>query len=57
MHRAEFEMEQEKIQQSISESELIQEKLLQDRGVMVRSRKADPSSDKKGGRVRAAQGR
>ena len=44
--RAEFEMEEEKIQQSISESDLIQQNLLQDRGLMVRSRKADPSSNK-----------
>jgi len=55
MFRAEFEMEQEKTQRSISESELIQEKLLQDRRLMVRSRKADPSSNKKDRRAQAAQ--
>jgi circadian clock protein KaiC len=55
--RAEFEAEEERIRQSISESELLDEKLLQDRTLMVRSRKADPSSDKKGGRARAARGR
>ncbi|HYM09564.1 MAG TPA: circadian clock protein KaiC [Bryobacterales bacterium] len=53
--RAEFEMEQEKIQQSISESELLDERLLQDRGLMVRSRKADLSSNKKEGRAQAAR--
>jgi circadian clock protein KaiC len=40
--RAEFEMEQEKIQQSVSESESLDERLLQDRELMVRSRKAVP---------------
>jgi circadian clock protein KaiC len=54
MLRAEFEMEQEKIQQRISESEVIQANLLQNRGLMVRSRKADPSSNKKGGSAQAA---
>ena len=52
--RAEFEMEQEKIQQSISEAELIQESLLQDRGLMVRSRKGDPSPKKRNARSQAA---
>lgn len=53
--RAEFEMEEEKIQQSIVESESIDERLLQDRGLMVRSRKADPASKRKEGRAKAAQ--
>ena len=57
MLRAEFGMEQEKIQQSISESDVLDERLLQDRGQMVRSRKADPASSKKEGRARAARGR
>ena len=39
--RAEFEMEHEEIRQTISESELVQEKILEDRGLMLRSRKAD----------------
>ncbi len=55
MLRAEFEMEQEKIQHSISESELLDQRLLQDRGLMVRSRKADSSSKKKGGRAQTAR--
>jgi len=55
--RAEFEAEAERIQQSISESELLDEKLLQDRALMEHSRKADPSPDKKGARARAARGR
>jgi circadian clock protein KaiC len=55
--RAEFEAEAERIQQSISESELLDAKLLQDRALMERSRKADPSPDKKGARARAARGR
>ena len=55
--RAEQEAEEEKIRQTISESELLGEELLQDRGVMVRSRKADASSYKKEGRVKAARKR
>jgi circadian clock protein KaiC len=54
MLRAEFEMEQERIQQSISESESVEEKLLQDRGLMVRSRKADPASAQKKVRAKVA---
>ena len=54
--RAEFEAEEESIKQRISGLELLDEKLVQDRALMVRSRKADPSSDKKGGHARAAQG-
>ena len=52
--RAEHEAEEENIQQSISELELIGETLLQDRGRMVRSRKADASTYKKEGRAPAA---
>jgi circadian clock protein KaiC len=55
MLRAEFEMEQEKTQRSISESELLDQRLLQDRELMVRSRKADPSSNKKGGPAKTAR--
>jgi circadian clock protein KaiC len=51
--RAEFEAEEEKIRHNISESELLDEELLQDRGLMVRSRKGDTPSDKKEGRARA----
>ncbi len=47
MLRAEFEVEEEGIQQSISESKLIDQELLQDRGQMMRSRAADVSVDKK----------
>jgi circadian clock protein KaiC len=57
MLRAESEMEQERIQQGISESELADERLLQDRDLMVRSRKADPSSNRKGERAKTARGR
>jgi len=53
--RAEFEAEDERIQQSISESELLREKQLQDRTLMVRSRKADSSSDGKGKRARGTR--
>ncbi len=55
MLRAEFAAEEERIQQSISESELLHEKLLQDRRLMVRSRKADPTPDEKKGRPQAAR--
>jgi len=57
MLKAEFEMEQEKTQQSISKSDLLDKRLLQDRGLMVRSRQADPASNKKKGRTPAARGR
>jgi circadian clock protein KaiC len=57
MLRAEFEVEEEIIQQSISESKLLDEELLQDRGQMVRSREADTSAYKKGGAARAARKR
>ncbi len=55
MLRAEFEAEQENIQQTISESESLGEELLQDRGQMVRSRKADSSAYRKEGRAKAAR--
>lgn len=51
MLRAEFEVEEEIIQQSIAESKLLDEELLQDRGQMKRSRAADPSVDKKNGKI------
>lgn len=57
MLRAEFEAEEEIIQQTISESELLGEELLQDRGLMVRSRQADSSTYKKEGRAKAARKR
>ncbi len=57
MLRAEFEAEEEIIQQTISESELLGEELLQDRGQMVRSRQADTSTYKKEGRAKAARKR
>jgi circadian clock protein KaiC len=57
MLRAEFEVEEELIQRSISESKLLDEELLQDRGQMVRSREADTSAYKKVGGARAARTR
>jgi circadian clock protein KaiC len=57
MLRAEFEEEEEIIQQSISESELLGEEVVQDRGKMGRSRKADTSSYKKEERAKAARKR
>jgi circadian clock protein KaiC len=47
MLRAEFEVEEEVIQQSIAESKLLDQELLRDRGQMVRSREADASAYKK----------
>jgi circadian clock protein KaiC len=55
MLRAEFEVEEEAIQHSISESELLGEEVAQDRGQMVLSRKADSSSYKKDGRTRGSR--
>jgi circadian clock protein KaiC len=55
MLRAEFEAEEEIIQQTISESELLGEEVVQDRGQMVLSRKADSSSYKKEMRAKAAR--
>src|SRR6202521_97508 len=57
MLRAEFEAEEEIIQQHISESKLLAEEVLQDRGQMVRSREADTSAYKKGGSAPAARRR
>ena len=57
MLRAEFEVEEEIIQQSIAESKLLDEELLQDRGQMVRSREADTSVYKKRGSAPAARKR
>jgi circadian clock protein KaiC len=57
MLRAEFEVEEELIQRSISESKLLDEELLQDRGQMVRSREADTSAYKKVGGAPAARTR
>ncbi len=55
MFRAEFEGDQELIQQNISESELLQAELVQDSTEMVRSRTAGSSSDEKKGRVKGAR--
>jgi circadian clock protein KaiC len=52
MLRAEFEAEEEIIQQTISESELLGQEVVQDRGQMVLSRQADSSSYKKEGRAK-----
>jgi circadian clock protein KaiC len=57
MLRAEFEVEEEIIKQAISESELLGEELLQDRGQMVRSREADTSAYKKEGGAPAGRKR
>src|ERR1019366_7762386 len=57
MLRAEFEVEEETIKQTISESELLSEEMLQDRGQMVRSREADTSAYKKVGGAPAARKR
>jgi circadian clock protein KaiC len=57
MLRAEFEGEQEKIQQNIAESELLQAELVQDSTEMVRSRSAGSSSDEKKGRTKAVRAR
>ena len=57
MLRAEFEVEEEIIQQTISESELLGEEVAQDRGQMVLSRQADSSSYKKDVRAKGARKR
>ena len=57
MLRAEFEADEEIIQQTISESELLGEEVMQDRGQMVLSRQADSSSYKKDVREKAARKR
>jgi circadian clock protein KaiC len=48
MLRGEFEVEQEVLRRSITESTLLDQELLQDRGQMVRSRDADTAAYKKG---------
>ena len=55
MLRAEFEVEEEIIQQTISESELLGEEVVQDRGQMVLSRQADSSSYKKDVRAKTVR--
>ena len=57
MLRAEFQVEEELIQQSISESKLLDQELLEDRGQMVRSREADVSSYKRPRRAPSARKR
>jgi circadian clock protein KaiC len=57
MLRAEFEAEEEIIQQTISESELLGQEVVQDRGQMGRSRKADTSTYKKEGRAKLTRKR
>ena len=57
MLRAEFEVEEEVIQRSITESKLLDEELLQDRGQMVRSREADAAAYRKGPSAPAARKR
>jgi circadian clock protein KaiC len=57
MLRAEFEVEEEIIQQNIAESKLLDAELLQDRGQMVRSREADTSAYVKNGSAPAARRR
>jgi circadian clock protein KaiC len=55
--RAGFEVEEETIQQSISESKLLDDELLKDRKQMVRSREADVSAYKREGSTPAARRR
>jgi len=55
--RAEFEVEEEVIQQSISQSKLLDAELSEGRGQMVRSREADASAYKKVGRALAPRKR
>jgi circadian clock protein KaiC len=57
MLRAEFAVEEETIQRSISESKLLDQALLQGRGQMVRTREADTSAYKKGDSARVARKR
>jgi circadian clock protein KaiC len=57
MLRAEFEVEEGTILQTIAESKLFDEGVLQDRGEMVRSREADVSAYKKGPSTPAARTR
>ena len=55
--RTEHEAKEERIQRTISESESLGKELLQARGQMVRSRKADSSAYKKEGGAKAANKR
>jgi circadian clock protein KaiC len=55
--RAEFEVEEEVIQQSISNSKLLDAELSKDRGAMMRSREGDDSTTKNGGAARGARPR
>ena len=55
MLRADFEVEEEILQQTISESELLGKEVVQDRGQMVLSRQADSSSYKQVVRAKAAR--
>lgn len=57
MLRAEFEVEEELIQQTIAESKLLDAELLQDRGEMKRSREADVSAYKNGKGAQGARSR
>jgi circadian clock protein KaiC len=57
MLRAEFQAEEDVIQQSISESKLLANELLEDRGQMVRSREADASAYKKNGHANGGRTR
>ncbi|HEV8487285.1 MAG TPA: circadian clock protein KaiC [Blastocatellia bacterium] len=57
MLRAEFEAEEEILQQTISESELLGEEVVQDRVQMVLSRKADSSAYKRDGRAKGGRRR
>jgi circadian clock protein KaiC len=57
MLRGEFEVEQEVLRRSITESKMLDEELLQDRGQMTRSRDADAAAYKKGPSEPAARKR
>jgi circadian clock protein KaiC len=57
MLRAEFEVEEEVIQQGISESKLLDAELVEGRGQMVRSREADAIAYSKNGHARTARTR
>jgi circadian clock protein KaiC len=57
MLRAEFEADQEAIQQSISESRLLGEELVRDRRQMQRTRKEDASGDAREATAPAARRR
>ena len=57
MLRAEFEVEEELIQQNISESKLLDKELLHDRGQMLISREADEVGHKNGARASSVRTR